>query len=96
MPGTLMTKPEWERTEHARRTMVHEFGLRSWNMLSTEQADTAVWVASRHGIDAADRYLAPINAANWSTVHGCSCPLHHYVAMHFPLPHPPHTLHQIM
>ena len=95
MPGTLMTKPEWERTEHARRTMVHEFGLCSWDLLSTEQADTAVWVAWRYGIDAADRYLAPINAANWSRVYSCATSVG-YAFKHVQSLHPPHTLPQIM
>ncbi len=98
MPGTLMSKPEWERTEYARRTMVHEIGLRSWDMLTAEQADTAVWIAARHGIDAADRYLAPINAANWSRVYSCSAcsTTNAYVLTHVQSPHPSHTLPQIM
>jgi hypothetical protein len=95
MPGTLMTKREWECTEHWRRTMVREFGLRSWDMLSAEQADTAVWVAARYGIDAADRYLAPINAAHWSCVRSCST-LTYSLPTHSPVLHPSHTLPQIM
>jgi hypothetical protein len=66
MPGTLMSEREWQRTKCLRKIVVMEFGLRSWDMLTAEQADAAVRIAATRGMDAADDYLAPINAANWS------------------------------
>ncbi len=61
-----MSQQEWTRTKCIRKWIVREFGLRSWSMLTAKQADTAVLIASRFGMDAADRYLAPINTNNWS------------------------------
>jgi hypothetical protein len=69
MPGTFMSRREWARTKGVRKLAVREFGLATWGMLTAAQADTVVVIAARYGLDAADRYLAPINAANWSAVH---------------------------
>jgi hypothetical protein len=63
-----MNEREWRSTKFVRRWLVREFGLRTWDMLSAEQADTAVRIAALHGIDVADRYLAPINTQNWSII----------------------------